>query len=181
MSSPFRSSIRRKSAQQLLNMISGDIKWTNDQLKDLLEEIENRGIESDEVHALRAQLGGASEEDILESEDSDFQNDLSIIYDSESKEGRKNFHRQLALIGGGVVSVLLLMVLVALGIMTEVQDDYLTSLMYAFFDFAIYFSVGFLAIWAFFVARLYLVSFVIACVFFVLLMLATFVEHSTVG
>ena len=100
MNSSFKSNLRMKSSEQLLNMVLSKGQWSNEQLKLIIEEIENRDLINDEIEEIKSGLNPSKsiEEIDLDNPQNEFENDLSIIIKAEQKTAKKEAFKTPALV-----------------------------------------------------------------------------------
>lgn len=128
MNSSFKSDIKIKSSEQLLNMVSNYKSWNDDQLKLILEEIENRDLINDETEEIKALLYKDLdvEEFDLENPHDAFERDLSIIRKVEENDKKIEQFQTPALVImlflAGLFFTLLFNLISKLGIQNEFAD-----------------------------------------------------------
>lgn len=151
MHSNFKSNLRSKSSEQLLNMVANKSSWSKEQYKFILNEVENRGISTQEIEDL-------SFDNADESYQSEFDRDLEIISEAETKEVEKEKHHTIGLVSGLIVTFFFAFTLFdgfnLIGIENRFTDAYLII----FIDYIFLIIIWFFLVWGLFIGKQYLLS-----------------------
>ena len=155
MHSTFQLSLRTKSSEQLLNMVSNQSSWSEDQFNLILDELNNRGISTLEVEELNSKLKEQNNEEELQSE---FEKDLAIISEAEEKEVKRDRFQLVALVLGLSLTVLMGFTLFDGFGLLKIENNYTDAYLFVFIEYLIVIIVWFFAIWGFFIGKKYLLS-----------------------
>ena len=171
MYSSFKSNLRTKSSEQLFNMVSNKSSWNDEQLKIIIEEIENRGLDGGEMDDLKTEF---NEEDALQTQ---FERDLEIISEAEIKEKKIEKYHTLALVSGLIITFSFVFTLFGgfslLNIMNQLVDAYF----YVFINYIFIVILGFFLLWGLFIGKKYLASVVVSGALVLFFMVMSWVHY----
>lgn len=165
MSTSFQSNLRTKSSEQLLIMVSNKSSWSDEELKSIIIEIENRDLINDEVQELKDELyKGAEVEEMdpiaigLNLPKNEFENDLSIIYEEEAKIQQKEKFKIPALVVMVFLAGLYFLILFEIPNAFGVNSQYWDDLTFVFVEFRLAIALSYLVVIGLFIGKLYLIS-----------------------
>ena len=155
MHTTFKSNLRSKSSEQLPNMVANKSSWSEDQFRLILNEAENRGLLS------FVDVGYENElppNDSQIEDKSEFERDMEIISQAETKEAFKEKHHTLGLVSGLTITLFFAFTLFGGFDLMNVENRILDGYLFIFTNYIFLIIIWFFLIWGLFIGKQYLVS-----------------------
>lgn len=146
MHSSFKSNLRMKTSEQLMNMVSNKGSWSKDQFELILKEVENRGLSVKEVETLE------------DNEDLDFYNDMQIIEDAVALESKRERFHTVAFVVDLIITLSFAFILFGGVELFRVENQLTDAFEFVFIEYLLLNILWFFLIWGLFIGRKYLFS-----------------------
>jgi len=155
MHSTFKSNLRTKSSEQLLNMVANRSSWNEEQYLLILNEVENRGISTPEIDEYNEEMSLVDSDEDYQSE---FDKDLEIINEAETKEVEKEKYYTFGLVSGLIITFFFAFTLFGGFSLIGIENRFTDAYIFTFINYIFLIIIWFFLVWGLFIGKQYLFS-----------------------
>ena len=166
MDSQFKSNLRLKSSEQLMNMAVKKESWNTNQYLLILEEINNRDLIFDN-----------EEGEFMDEGSVEFLKDMQFIDEVVESENRRDKYQTLALVFGVVIAFIFAFNLFGGIQLFRIENRIAEAFQFVFFNYLVFIILWFFALWALFLGKKYLLSIVVSISLLVFIALLSFLNY----